>query len=59
MDKIFITQQQLSDLLYVSERTLERWRVEGVGPPFLKAGKKVLYLTKDIDDWLLGSGPIN
>ena len=34
----FLTQAQLAKLLNVSERTLERWRVEGRGPKFVAFG---------------------
>ena len=50
-----LTQKRLSQLIDVSERTLERWRVEGSGPPFVKAGRKCLYRVEDIDGWLLAS----
>ena len=53
MAQQLLTQQRLSDLIDVSERTLERWRVEGTGPAFVKAGRKVLYRTVDVDAWLL------
>ena len=50
-----LTQKRLADLIDVSERTLERWRVEGSGPAFVKAGRKVLYLPDDVNDWLAAS----
>lgn len=53
MAQQLLTQRLLSELIDVSERTLERWRVEGSGPAFVKAGRKVLYRTVDVDDWLL------
>jgi len=52
MSDPLIPQQRLAELLCVSERTLERWRVEGSGPTFLKAGRRVLYRQSDIDTWL-------
>ena len=55
MAQQLLTQKRLSDLIDVSERTLERWRVEGSGPAFVKAGRKVLYRTVDVDDWLAAS----
>ncbi len=55
MAQQLLTQQRLSDLIDVSERTLERWRVEGSGPVFCRAGRKVLYRLEDIDDWLAAS----
>jgi phage terminase Nu1 subunit (DNA packaging protein) len=55
MAQKLLTQQRLSDLIDVSERTLERWRVEGTGPAFVKAGRKVLYQPEDVDNWLAAS----
>ena len=55
MQQSLLTQQRLSDLINVSERSLERWRVEGTGPAFVKAGRKVLYRVVDVDEWLAAS----
>ena len=34
-------------------RTLQRWRVTGDGPAFVRAGKRrVLYRVADIESWL-------
>ena len=55
MEQLFYTQKYLSDLIEVSERTLERWRVEGTGPAYVKAGRKVLYRPADIEAWLASS----
>lgn len=35
----------------VSPGTLENWRTQGVGPKFIKAGKRVLYDPADIEAW--------
>ncbi len=55
MQQLLLTQKRLSVLIDVSERTLERWRVEGTGPVFCRAGRKILYRQQDIDDWLAAS----
>ncbi len=55
MENPLLTQGRLSEHIDVSERTLERWRVDGSGPAFVKAGRKVLYRTVDVDDWLAAS----
>jgi excisionase family DNA binding protein len=48
----FLTQRQLADLIGVSERTLERWRVEGRGPKFVAIGpRRRLYRVDDVDAW--------
>ena len=48
----FLTQKQLAELLHQSLRTIERWRTDGEGPVFTKAGRRVLYRQSDIDEWL-------
>jgi excisionase family DNA binding protein len=48
----FLPPAQLSALLNISIRTLERWRVEGVGPTYVKAGRRVLYRREDVERWL-------
>ena len=35
----------------VSPGTLENWRVQGTGPKFIKAGKRVMYDPADIEAW--------
>jgi hypothetical protein len=36
----------------LSTRTLQRWRLEGVGPPFVKLGRLVRYRQSDLDSFL-------
>ena len=36
----------------LSPRTLERYRVTGQGPLYLKVGRRVLYRRVDLDAWL-------
>jgi len=53
---IYLTCDEASKLLRISTKTLEKMRVEGTGPRFLKAGNgkrsRVLYQSKDIEAWL-------
>ena len=35
----------------LSPRTLERKRLDGTGPRFVKAGRRVLYRSADIEAW--------
>ena len=35
-----------------SSRTLERWRLDGTGPEFVKAGRKVLYSDSALEAWV-------
>jgi excisionase family DNA binding protein len=47
-----ISQREAAMRLTLSERTLERWRVSGDGPPFAKLGRRVLYRQSDLDEWI-------
>ena len=35
----------------VAPKTLENWRTLGLGPPFIKAGRRVLYDPADLLAW--------
>jgi excisionase family DNA binding protein len=47
-----LTQREAALSLRLSERTLERLRVSGGGPRFLKAGKVVRYREADLQAWI-------
>lgn len=53
---IFLISNEAAGLLRISRRTLERMRVDGTGPRYLKAGpgkrSRVLYRQSDILAWL-------
>ncbi len=51
-ERTFLIQREAADLLRLSQRTLERLRVGGTGPPFVKAGRRVLYRRADLEDWV-------
>jgi len=38
--------------LGLSASTLNKWRVEGKGPRFVKLGRAVVYRLSDLDEWL-------
>jgi hypothetical protein len=45
----FFPQDALAKRWQVSPRTLERWRWTGIGPRFLKIGRRVRYRLEDIE----------
>lgn len=49
MENGHINQYQLSKRWNISARTLEHWRWEGIGPLYLKLGRRVLYRISDIE----------
>ncbi|MBX9933687.1 MAG: helix-turn-helix domain-containing protein [Methylobacterium sp.] len=48
LDTTFLTQREAAALLRVSERTLERHRLTGSGPAFVKLGRRVVYRAADL-----------
>lgn len=36
----------------LSERTLERMRTNGTGPPFVRFGRRIFYREVDVEKWL-------
>ncbi len=47
----FLTHRQAAAYLRLSPRTLERSRLAGTGPRFVKAGRRVLYRHDELDRW--------
>lgn len=47
----YMAQAQAATFLGLSPRTLERFRVEGRGPAFLKLGRRVVYSRDDLVAW--------
>ncbi len=54
--KAYLTADEAAEYMRISGKTLERWRVDGSGPQFFKAGpglrSRVLYRQTDLDDWI-------
>lgn len=47
-----LTQGEAARVLRLSERTLERLRVSGNGPVYVKAGRLVRYRESDLEEWI-------
>ena len=47
-----LTQDEAAELLKLSVRTVERLRVSGAGPKFLKIRHSVRYRPSDVEAWL-------
>ena len=47
-----LTTEQAAWLLRISRKTLERMRVEGRGPKFVKLGRCVRYRQSDLLTWI-------
>jgi len=47
-----MTEQQAAAFLNVNPRTLQKWRVEGGGPRFVRMSRRCIrYWPKDIREW--------
>jgi hypothetical protein len=44
-----LTQREAALALRLSERTLERWRVAGIGPRFVRLHHSIRYRQQDLD----------
>jgi predicted DNA-binding transcriptional regulator AlpA len=47
-----LNQREVASTLRLSERTLERFRVTGLGPKFIKLGRRVLYRQSDLEEYI-------
>ena len=47
-----LDQREAARLLRLSERTLERLRLQGGGPLYVKAGRAVRYRETDLEAWI-------
>jgi predicted DNA-binding transcriptional regulator AlpA len=48
----FLTPNEAAAELNICERTLDRWRRLGEGPPITKLGRRVLYRRSSLQAWL-------
>ena len=44
-----LTQREAALAFRLSERTLERWRVQGIGPRFIRLNHSIRYRQQDLD----------
>ncbi len=47
----YLTQSEVAALVRLSSRTLERHRVAGTGPAYMKLGRKVVYKRSCVEAW--------
>ena len=47
-----LTQQEAAEATRLSPRTLERHRLAGTGPKFVRLGRRVLYRREDVEEWI-------
>ena len=47
-----LSAREAAALLHLSERTLERFRVSGTGPKFVRLGRSIRYRLADIEAYI-------
>lgn len=47
-----ISRKRLAELGPFRASTLKAWASRGAGPPFLKVGRKVMYVRREVEEWL-------
>ena len=48
----FLDENDLAEKLHNSRRTLQGWRLRGVGPRWIKVESSVRYSPEDVQDWI-------
>ncbi len=49
---VFLTEKQAGEVLQVSPRTLQGWRLRGIGPKFVRfSARGIRYRRMDIEAW--------
>lgn len=50
---LLVDTETAAEMLGLAPRTLEKWRWQGGGPPFIRVSSRcVRYATKDLDRWI-------
>ena len=47
-----LTERQTAELLNISTRTLQAWRSDSVGPPFIRVGRTIRYRRGALVAWM-------
>jgi hypothetical protein len=50
----YLTKEDLAAQLNRSIRSLDRWALNGDGPPYVRIGRRILYRREAILEWLKG-----
>ncbi len=46
-----LSEADAAELLGVTKATLANWRWRGYGPSYLKIGRRIIYLRRDLEEW--------
>lgn len=56
MDTELMDSEECARMLGVQVATLQQWRTRHTGPPWAKVGAKVIYLRKNVLEWIEKGG---
>jgi len=48
---VYLRASDLVAYLRIGKSTPAKWRLTGFGPPYIKAGRTILYRKRDVDEW--------
>lgn len=51
-EPVFLTVQEVADLLRVSPGTIRAWIAKGEGPPMMRFGKQIRYRPERVMEWV-------
>ena len=52
MVEVYLTENEFSDRFNIPQRTAERWRRSGDGPPYVRLGpRRIAYRLSDCEAW--------
>lgn len=46
-----LSTDEVAALLHMSKSRLKQWRMEGIGPEWRRAGRRILYRRIDVERW--------
>jgi len=52
MQDELLTTRDVSREYRLTKSSLEKWRVAGIGPAYLKLSRRVMYRRSDVEQWL-------
>ena len=53
----YLTTEQVARLTGIPVKTLEGYRRRGMGPPYVKIGRRILYPISGVREWMEGHDP--
>jgi len=51
-EMVFLTVQEVADLLRVSPGTVRAWATKAEGPPSIRFGKQIRYRPEKVEEWV-------